>query len=106
MNLEKFDMVIVGIVWVVSSFTHALTKLQTVRLDPVATAKYTLLDFTIMIVIAGFSGLIFFLTASLFFTSAVPLALFTGVGGFLGPEGLKRITGVLQEVLISVITRK
>lgn len=105
MNLEKFDMLIVGIVWVVSSLTHALVKLQVVRADPTS-PKYGILDFVILTVIAGFSGLIFFLTASLFFESAVPVALFTGVGGFLGAEGLKRITNVLQEVLLGVITRK
>lgn len=93
-------------VGIFSAITHAMIKLQTVRDNPEIKQHYSFIDFCILSTIAGFSGLIFFLVASLFFHSVVPIALFTGVGGFLGAEGLRRVTGALQDMLINMISRK
>ncbi len=101
------EWIILAFIWVFASLTHALTKLQTVREDPSENKRrYDAIDFAVALSIAGFSGIIFYITASLFFSNFLAIALFTGIGGYLGGDGLRKVAPAAQDFLLNLLTKK
>tara|TARA_R110000851_G_scaffold96046_3_gene208439 strand:+ start:934 stop:1251 length:318 start_codon:yes stop_codon:yes gene_type:complete len=89
-------LILIGIV-VFGAIVHATAQLKVARDN---NRVFTGVDFLILSTIASFSGMIFGLAASVYFTNIVMVALFAGVGAFLGMAGLNRLSNFLLDVLI------
>jgi uncharacterized membrane protein len=88
-----------GIV-IFGALVHATAQLKVAR-DKAET--FTWADFTILFVIAAFSGTIFGMTSTLFFESQTIITLSAGIGAFLGMAGVNAIANAFLSMLVSKI---
>lgn len=86
------------------AFVHATVKWKKSRTDEVS---FTKIDFFILFIIAYFTGLLFGMIAIVFFPDNINIVLLSfGIGGFLGLEGLNRISQAFLDRLVSEIKEK
>jgi len=95
-------LVIAGVI-LFGAIVHATAQLKVHKDNG---KEFDRVDFTVLTLIASFSGLVFGLTASLFFENLVVIILFSAIGAFLGMAGLNRVANTLLEVLTGYLNKK
>ena len=78
------------------SIVHAVVQYNESRL---LGKPFRRLDFLIAIILAGFSGLMFSMSAAYLTESELAVYWVGGMGAFLGLKGLNRLTDVMIELL-------
>lgn len=91
-----------GIV-VFGALVHATAQLKIAR-DKKET--FTFADFSILFVIAAFSGTIIGMTSTLFFDSQTVITLSAGIGAFLGMAGVNAIANAFLSMLVAKIDKR
>lgn len=78
------------------SIVHAVIQYNDARING---RTFRVLDFIAALIIAGFSGLMFSLSAAFFTENALAVYWLGGVGSFLGLKGVNKITDIGLEFL-------
>jgi len=99
---EIISMLIIFGVILFGAIVHATSQLKIARDE---NKEFTRIDFFILTIIASFAGLVFGMSATLFFEREVVVILFSAIGAFLGMVGLNKISSVLLQVLFSRIEK-
>jgi hypothetical protein len=89
-------MLIAGFIFF-GAIVHATAQLKISR-D--ARLAFSTTDFVINFIIATFSGTIFGLLASIFWTQLVVIVLFSAIGAFLGIAGLNKVSVTLLDLIV------
>ncbi len=79
------------------AFVHASVRLQLARSKK--DGSFTWVDFALLLPIAMFSGVVFWLFSSLYFDSDIVHALAASTGSFMGIAGLNKISNFFLEIL-------
>lgn len=89
-------MLLVGAIILFGAIAHATAQLKLARDNK---QKFTRVDYFILTTIASFSGIIFGVSASVYFEDVKLVSLFAGIGAFLGMAGLNKLANFLLDVL-------
>lgn len=91
----------IGIV-IFGALVHATAQLKIARDRK---ELFTFADFSILFVIAAFSGTIIGMTSTLFFDSQTAITLSAGIGAFLGMAGVNAISNAFLQMLVRKIEK-
>ena len=86
-------------IMVFGSLVHATARLKVAR--DAKDENFTWIDFVILLPIATFSGLVFWLLAKFYFDSEVIHFLAASIGSFMGLAGINKISDAFLELLLA-----
>ena len=96
MKLSLAEILVALAMVIFGAIVHATAQLKLAR-DK--SQPFTVTDFAILVPIAIFSGTMFGLLSTFFFSEITPIILFSSLGAFLGIAGLNRLANAGLEFL-------
>lgn len=99
---ELDNRVVVAAIVLFGAIVHATAQLKISREKQLT---FDLLDFSILVIIAGFSGLIFGMIATALFENQMRVNIASGIGAFIGLSGLNKVANIFLEIFQQLLTR-